>query len=128
MARCPLKTGHGVIGIIATDYAEHAPYTNLEKGILEYVSAQAAIAIEHKQAEHKILEQASLLDIAQDAILVHRLDATIIYWNRSAERIYGWSKKEAIGQNVNRLLDANDDAIVNAFKSVTEKGNWFEKS
>jgi PAS domain S-box-containing protein len=122
----PLKTGRGVIGVIAVQqYAKEAPYSNLEKSILEYVSAQAAIAIEHKQAEHKIREQASLLDIAQDAILVHRLDGTIIFWNKSAERIYGWSKGEVLGQNVNRLFCEKTESVAGAFKSVIEKGNWF---
>jgi PAS domain-containing protein len=48
----------------------------------------------HKQAELErqtiaLREQAELLDLAHDAIVVRRLDGTITYWNRGAERSTG---------------------------------------
>src|SRR6185437_10437701 len=46
---------------------------------------------ERKEAEERIRQQASLLDQSHDAILVCDLDFLITYWNRSAERIYGYS-------------------------------------
>ena len=45
-----------------------------------------------KEAEKKLKEQAALLDVALDAILVKDLENhNAPYWNKSAERIYGWS-------------------------------------
>jgi PAS domain S-box-containing protein len=44
-----------------------------------------------KQAEQKIREQAALLEVTRDAILVRDLECRILYWNRGAERLYGWS-------------------------------------
>jgi two-component system, cell cycle sensor histidine kinase and response regulator CckA len=44
--------------------------------------------------ESKIREQASLIDKAQDAILVQEPDGGIMYANPSAERLYGWSIAE----------------------------------
>ena len=55
-----------------------------------------------EQAE--LRKQAALLDLASDAIYVAGLEGTITYWNRGAEKLYGWSPSEAIGRNVNRLL------------------------
>ena len=52
------------------------------------------------RSDEQIHEQAALLDIAQDAILVFDLTNKILFWNKSAERIYGWTKQEALGQNV----------------------------
>ena len=49
-------------------------------------------------------EQASLLDIAHDSILVRNLEGVISFWNRGAEKTYGWSKEEAMGQICQRLL------------------------
>ena len=54
-----------------------------------------------KQAELErqtvaLREQAELLDLAHDAILVRRLDGTITYWNRGAERIFGHTGATAV--------------------------------
>lgn len=61
-------------------------------------------AIERKQAEQKIREQAALLDVATDAILVQDLDTRILFWNKGAERLYGWKSNEVLGRFANELL------------------------
>ena len=62
-----------------------------------------------KQAELErqtvaLREQAELLDLAHDAIVVRTLDGTITYWNRGAHTIYGHSREAAQGRNVHALL------------------------
>src|SRR4029453_1462760 len=44
---------------------------------------------ERQQTEERLREQAALIDNATDAICVINMDACIIYWNESAERLYG---------------------------------------
>lgn len=60
--------------------------------------------------QQKVQEQAALLDVATDAILVRGIDNRILFWNKGAETLYGWTSEEAIGQNANQLLycDAMD--------------------
>lgn len=60
--------------------------------------------IERKRAEQKIREQAALLDIATDAILVRSVQNQILFWNKGAERLYGWTSEEALGQATTALL------------------------
>ncbi len=81
---------------------------------------------ERKKAEEKIREQAALLDKAQDAIIVCNLDRSIIYWNKSAERIYGWRAEEAMGRNVRQLLlhGNSPPQIDEAVKKLAERGEW----
>ncbi len=57
-----------------------------------------------KQSEEELRKQAKLLDLAHDAIIVRNLQANIVFWNHGAEQMYGWSAKEAIGQQVHTLL------------------------
>ena len=80
---------------------------------------------ERKQAEEKIAEQAVLLDVATDAILLRSLEGTILYCNQSAERMYGWTAKEAIGKAANELLFKEiTQELMNAMQEVERSGSW----
>src|SRR5262245_40495961 len=49
---------------------------------------------ELRRSEARFRSQAAYLDLAHDSILVRDLDDRIIFWNRGAEKYYGWSRKE----------------------------------
>jgi PAS domain S-box-containing protein len=77
------------------------------------------------EAEQKISEQAALLDVATDAILVRGLDQKILYWNQGAERLYGWTIEEALNQNANKLLYKElYPQLETALFTVVESGSW----
>lgn len=59
---------------------------------------------ERKQAQETLLKQAQLLDLANDTIMVRDLNDTILYWNQGAQRLYGYSSADAVGQSVHNLL------------------------
>ncbi|NOT47148.1 MAG: PAS domain S-box protein [Acidobacteria bacterium] len=63
---------------------------------------------ERKLAEERIHQQASLLDQAQDAILVCDLKHQILYWNKGAEKIYGWPLEEVLGRSIDDVLPPAD--------------------
>jgi PAS domain S-box-containing protein len=55
--------------------------------------------------ENIIEKQARLLLLSNDAILIRRFSSgRIVFWNHGAHRLYGWSKKKAIGKLVYNLL------------------------
>ncbi|MGQ5523210.1 response regulator [Chitinimonas sp. PSY-7] len=54
------------------------------------------------QAERARIE--TLLSAAPEAIVSIDSSALITYWNPAAETIFGWSRTEALGQHINRLL------------------------
>ncbi len=80
---------------------------------------------EIKRASIKIQEQATLLDQAHDAIHVRNMSDVIIYWNKGAEHLYGWTAAEAIGQKADRLL-YKDTSVFQKLKRkiVDETGFW----
>ena len=59
---------------------------------------------ELKQRTVQVIQQARLLDLANDAIFVRGADDRISYWNEGAERLYDWAKQEAVGQSPHDLL------------------------
>lgn len=81
-------------------------------------------AIERKRAEHKIREQAALLDIATDAILVLDLNSRILFWNKGAERLYGWSAEEVIGNTDEMLYPTPLPSLQHAQITLLEQGEW----
>jgi PAS domain S-box-containing protein len=63
------------------------------------------LMLERTQQQHaRLAEQARLLDLSNDAIIVRDLLGQITYWNRGAEEIYGWSQAEALGKTKEELL------------------------
>ena len=56
---------------------------------------------ERKKSEEATAKQAELIDLSPDAIIVRKLDGTITFWSKGAEKLYGWTKDEAIGQDIN---------------------------
>ncbi len=84
----------------------------LEKSLINSAILEKSLryAIERKRSEQKIREQAALLDIATDAILVQDLQGKILFWNKGAENLYGYCATEAIGSFVSKLGDTEDFA------------------
>ena len=81
-------------------------------------------AVERKRAEHTIREQAALLDIATDAILVRDLQSHILFWNQGAERLYGWSRAEAVGKQTFELLFTAIDQAEAAQQQLLVENEW----
>jgi PAS domain S-box-containing protein len=57
-----------------------------------------------KRAEEAGRKQSQMLDFANDTIMIRDLKDRIVYWNQGAERLYGWSRKQAVGQYVHTFL------------------------
>ncbi len=89
------------------------------------VGGAAVDITQRKSAESRIAEQAALLDIASDAITVRDLEHRILFWNKGAERIYGWESGEVLGKSVVDLLfDGSCPEFVEAHRVLNEHGNY----
>jgi two-component system cell cycle sensor histidine kinase/response regulator CckA len=108
----------------ATDYVLKHQLARLPAAVKRAVSDAQELAL-RQQAEEKVREQAALLDLAQDAILVRDLEDRVLYWNKSAERLYGWTAAEALGRNAAELLYEGESlALKRAREHVLERGEW----
>jgi PAS domain S-box-containing protein len=63
---------------------------------------------ERMQAEEQIRFQARLLDAVGQAVIAIDLQGDVVYWNRGAEELYGWSEQEAMGRPVTELVVSED--------------------
>jgi PAS domain S-box-containing protein len=77
------------------------------------------------QVEEALRGQAELLDLAHDAIIVRDPQSTITFWNRGAERLYGWSAAEALGRVTHDLLRTQDPIPLADIKvCLLREGVW----
>lgn len=104
--------------IIALGEANHRSRTRSEREVaerrrIEDELRKSQLELEHRVKERtesleknvaELKEKAELLDLANDAIFVKTVDGKISYWNRGAERLYGWTMSEALGHSPAELL------------------------
>jgi two-component system cell cycle sensor histidine kinase/response regulator CckA len=78
-----------------------------------------------RRGEERIREQASLLDKAREPIYVADAEGRLTYWNASAERLYGWSSREAVGCKLREMLYSDAPASFDtAYALVLASGEW----
>ena len=138
--RCALRSCWSIpiMGSIGQVYGTFAVYSDAprspklaEMELLKACSYMVSVVIERERAiatlkenEQRFREQASLLDKAQDAIFVVTVDEKIIFWNKSAERLYGWTKEEVLGKSEQELCCENAPAFNAVVKQVLTAGDW----
>ena len=98
---------------------------HLEQRIQERMHelTEANQALERQSAQLK--EQAALLDLSNDGILVRDLSGTIIYWSAGAERMFGWPRAEALGRPAQAVLQTYfPQPLADIERQVLEHGHW----
>ncbi len=80
-----------------------SPVRNFNGDVTHFISIQRNVSL-RRRTEERLTQQATLLDSAQDAIILRDLNDFVIYWNRGAQRLYGWTFEEVKGRKLTELL------------------------
>ena len=140
----PLLSRHGeLLGILTTHW--RVPYVPDEHDLwrIDLLARQAADMIEHTRAEEALRRsrdeldlrvqertealrrQADLLELAHSAIIARDLESRITFWNHGAERVYGWTKAEALGNFTHTFLKTRFPVSLDEYMaSLTKEGRW----
>ena len=80
------------------------------QGIMQDITSQR----DHLEASAAIRFQARLLDTVEQAVIATDVDGIVTYWNAFAERLYGWTSAEAVGQSIMTLTVIPETAATSA--------------
>ena len=74
-------------------------------------------------ATTELTSLAKILDLAN--VIIHDVDGRISYWTTGCERLYGWSRGEALGQVVHELLKTEyPQPRSKIVAKLRKKGSW----
>ena len=133
---CSEQHPFGVLCLYAGEVQEFAPEEvrllqeladNLAFGIfiLRARLAQRRTEEAARKAAAQLHEQASLIDMAPDAIVVRNRDRTLRFWNKGAERLYGWTAQEVLGKTMEAQMYPDPGQFIAMFEQVVAAGeSW----
>ena len=98
---------------------------DLEKRVEERTLEATRAARDARESAESLREQAQLLDMAHDGILSLDWNGTICFWSLGAERMYGWTREEALGQISHDLLKTEfPESLAGIEDKVATAGRW----
>ena len=117
------------IRILRKDGSER--WIDFTAGVVRYGHETAALGTafditDYKQAEAALQRQALVFDNLYDAVLITDTDSRLVGWNRAAERVFGWTRDEALGQGVELWLgdDRAEELSRQVFDAIDREGRW----
>jgi PAS domain S-box-containing protein len=81
---------------------------------------------ENKRAFEAISRLATIVESSDDAIIGKTLDGAITSWNKGAEKLYGYSAAELLGQSISTLVPADRSEEVGQILSRVKRGERLE--
>ncbi len=99
----------------------------LNKGKIEgpLLARAVTYAVERKKLDEAVQRQAALIDLSPDAIITKKLDDTITFWSLGAEKVYGYTKEEAIGKKSRTLFKTKfASPFENIEEQLKKEGKW----
>ncbi len=89
------------------------------------ISKIARDITQQKEAERRLTEQARLLDLTADAIIVRDSADRIVYWNKGAKKMFGYSWEEAAGKITHQLLKTqHPEPLPQIMKTLHRHNLW----
>src|ERR1017187_7612299 len=104
-------------------------------GEIAFICGIGTDITERKQAEERLREQADIINRAHDAIIIRNFeDRRVVFWNNGAERLYGWTAAEVMGEageanfadpkEIEKIMSAllSADEFRGEVKQITKEG------
>jgi len=80
-----------------------------------------------RQAQLAMAHLASVVETCDDAIISQTLGGTVLSWNSGAERMFGFSAHEMVGESIETLVPPDHAEEISAIRDVIERGRRVER-
>ena len=108
----PMAVGEHIIGVLGVYSNRFKEFSSDDTNFLQSVGHIVASEIESRRADKEIDSNNEytnrLIETAQDAIVRMDNNGFINIWNKSAEKIFGYSENEIIGQPITKIIPNRD--------------------
>jgi PAS domain S-box-containing protein len=89
------------------------------------IAVTSLIAVRHQTSTARLIEQIHLLNLTHDAIVVYDMKERIAFWNRGAEKLYGWPAHRALRQPIHELTQTRFPAAAGDIReTLLQAGRW----
>lgn len=75
-----------------------------------------------KRDQDTLRRQAELLEHASEPTLMRELGGAIVYWNKAAERLYGYTREEALDRRGTSCWRLRRDPTISTTRCVSTAG------
>ncbi|MGA2254860.1 MAG: PAS domain S-box protein, partial [Thermoguttaceae bacterium] len=121
----PMRTEGRPFGAVGIYSHERQEWTADQFRLAEWLAGRCTHILATLRLQEALREQAALLDLAHDAIIVCGMKDNIVFWSRGAEETYGWTSEEAMGQVIHDLLKTRfPKPLAEIAAEAAEKGRW----
>ena len=111
----------GMLFVLFREPLERLDYT---LATLRIIGASVGAEIERQNTDVRLRDQAALLDYATDAIIVRDMSGMVTFWNKGAERMYGWTNAEARGNQMLSQVETESCDLHEIVRITTRDGEW----
>ena len=102
-----------------------AGWIKINSSLQKEVQERRALERQLRLNETSYREIAALLEVTHDAMMEVTLQNEITFWNHAAEKLYGWSKEQALGKTLHSLLHTVFPKTLDEINAeVLKVGSW----
>ena len=99
---------------------------NKFRGLNERIAVLTHEVAERRRSQDAQARLAAIVESSDDAIISENLDGMVTSWNSAAERIFGYSPQEMVGQSILTIIPADRHAEVNDIRATLRAGQRVE--
>lgn len=90
------------------------------------MGAAKQVHVSKRHAKQTAVDLRALVDASNDAIIGKTIDGTIISWNKGAEKIYGYTADEILGQSISLLIPPGHQQKLPAIMKLLQRGEHID--